>query len=101
MVASHRQRRKENEMPEMFFKLKDQIAYIPTHANGDIEHPDVEHGFVTSVLGDTVFCRYWSKSHPRYLRTTANSEGRPIECLVHHHTAIQSIVDNLFKELGY
>jgi hypothetical protein len=51
-----------------------QIAYVPLHAKNNIGHPDVQFGFVTSVRGDTVFCRYWSKSH-HGLRTTANSEG--------------------------
>ena len=59
-----------------------QIAYVPTHANGDLSHPDVEFGFVTSVRGDVAFCRYWSKGDG--LRTTANSEATPISLLVPH-----------------
>ena len=51
-----------------------QIIYIPLHAKGDENHPDAQAGFVTSVRGNTVFCRYWSKKTGQ-LRTTANSEG--------------------------
>lgn len=40
------------------FKRGDQVAYIPDHAYGDIEHPDVEFGFVTSVVFGAVFVRY-------------------------------------------
>ena len=70
-----------------------QILYIPTHANGDENHPDVEVGFVTSQRSDTVFCRYWSKYHQDELRTKANSEGTPIEYIVVKDSMPQSIVD--------
>jgi hypothetical protein len=67
------------------FTIGDQIAYLPDHAEGDLNHPDVQVGFVTSVRGDTVFCRYWLGSYSKpqtTLRTQANSEGTPIRCLV-------------------
>jgi len=85
------------------FKPKDQIAYIPLHANGDLTHPDVEFGFVTSVSfkGDTIFCRYWSKYNPAELRTKANSESTPANTLTHYLYTSQELVDILFHELGY
>ena len=85
------------------FKPKDQIAYIPTHADGDIEHPDVQFGFITEARGENAFCRYWSKRPREYatLRTTANSELTPIEMLVHHKYIADSVIDDLFRELGY
>ena len=85
------------------FKARDQIAYIPMHADGDIAHPDVELGFVTSFYknADAVFCRYWSKYSPGELRTKANSEFTPTDMLVHHISVKQSIVDDLYDELGY
>ena len=83
------------------FKPKDQIAYIPTHAEGDINHPDVELGFVTGRSGGGVFCRYWSKYSPGLLRTTANSESTPEHLLVHHYSVKQRVVDELYTELGY
>lgn len=51
-----------------------QIAYIPTRANGDIAHKDVEFGFVTSgpTADGSYFCRYYYKNGE--LRTKANSE---------------------------
>lgn len=52
-----------------------QIVYVPHHAGGDLDHPDCEEGFVTSVRGDTIFCRYWSQYRPPGLRTRWNSEG--------------------------
>lgn len=58
-----------------------QVFYVPTHAEGDLSHPDVEAGFVTSVRGDTVFCRYWRKDLAE-LRTKANSEGTPVDLIV-------------------
>lgn len=58
-----------------------QIAYIPHHANGDVTHPDVEFGFVTSVGKGVAFCRYWSRHRLDELRTTANSEATPLECI--------------------
>lgn len=60
-----------------------QIAYVPQHAKGDLNHPDVQFGFVTSLHrdGENAFCRYWSKYHSG-LRTLANSELTPIQHLV-------------------
>lgn len=80
-----------------------QIAYIPTHAGGDIDHKDVEFGFVTSVKPelDIAYCRYWSKYSPGELRTKANSEGTPLNCLVEHIFVEQAVVDRLATELGY
>ena len=89
-------------MPKKLFKPKEQIAYIPNHAGGDINHPHVEFGFVTSSIDEySAFCRYWSKENPRLLRTTANSENTPTANLVHHVSALQSIVDHLYTTLGY
>ena len=36
------------------FYMGQQIAYVPTHANGDINHRDVQFGFVTSHYEATV-----------------------------------------------
>jgi hypothetical protein len=66
----------------MDLKRGTQIAYVPTHTKGDLQHPDVEVGFVTSVQGGTAFCRYWSKCSQGELRTKANSESTPIEMLI-------------------
>jgi len=75
-----------------------QIAYVPMHANGDINHPDVELGFVTSMSDhDTAFCRYWSKAHPGELRTKANSEATPVDMLVEIQSVAQVTVDQALK----
>jgi len=70
-----------------------QIAYVPMHASGSLHHPDVERGFVTSVSGSFAFCRYWSKHSPGELRTKANSEGTPLECIVVVDSVPQADVD--------
>jgi hypothetical protein len=78
-----------------------QIAYIPQHANGDINHANVEFGFVTSVHKDqdVAFCRYWSQHKPDELRTWANSEATPLENLVPHVSHPQDEVDELLDEI--
>ena len=72
-----------------------QIAYIPLHAEGDINHPDVEFGFVVSKRGDAHFCRYWRRGHLGELRTVANSELTPTNNLVEYKSVSQDVVDNL------
>lgn len=72
-----------------------QIIYIPTHAEGDENHPDAQAGFVTSVKIGIAFCRYWSKHSPGELRTKANSEGTPLTLLIEKDTVPQDVVDEL------
>lgn len=76
-----------------------QIAYIPNHAKGDINDPDVEFGFVTSIRGDVAFCRYWHRDRPEELRTTANSEATSMDNLVEHNSKLQGLVDQLLRGL--
>lgn len=78
-----------------------QIAYIPPHADGDINHPDVEFGFVTGQSRLGYFCRYWSKIYPVQLRTRANSELTPGHCLIEYISRPQLVVDRYLKLLGY
>ncbi len=63
------------------FKRGDQIVYIPTHANGDKNHQDSEHGFVDRAGVSAIFCRYWSQAYGT-LRTRANAEATDIKNLV-------------------
>lgn len=88
-------------------KLKQgtQVAYIPLHAEGDINNPDVEFGFVAVVAqmgyreNDlTYFCKFWAKGKPGTLRTVGNSEACEEDQLVHHTSVDQSIVDKLIAE---
>jgi len=76
-----------------------QIAYIPLHAEGDINHPDVEFGFVVSERGDAHFCRYWRKGRLGELKTVANSELTPTDNLVEYKSVSQDVVDNLKRYL--
>lgn len=84
------------------FKRGDQVLYIPGHAGGDPNHPDVEAGFVTSVTvsGETVFCRYWRDRQCSGLRTLANSEGTPPGMLVHHVSTPQYRVDTALLSIS-
>lgn len=82
------------------FSIGDQIAYIPNHADGDIRHPDVELGFITSIIAaskTTYFCRFWNKGEPGILRTTANSEPCDSETIVKHPSVSQKIVNEFMK----
>ena len=78
-----------------------QIVYVPTHANGDIEHADCEAGFVTSCPGPkrVRFCRYWSKHSPGELRTKSGSELTPRALLVAVDTVPQVRVDAALREI--
>jgi len=80
-------------------KLGTQIAYIPLHAENDINNPDVEFGFVVSEHGDAHFCRYWRRGHLGELRTVANSELTPTDNLVEYKSVSQDVVDNLKRYL--
>lgn len=73
-----------------------QIAYIPNHADGNINHPDVEFGFVTSESEkyNAHFCRYWRRG-TNELRTKSNSELTPDEFLVEHNSVAQFVINEL------
>lgn len=76
------------------FRRGTQIIYVPQHAGIDLNHKDVEAGFVTSTRRNNegkciVFCRYWSKSYPTELRTRANSEATPAGRLIEKDTRPQ------------
>lgn len=81
-----------------------QIAYIPTHARakeagGDIlHHPDVQFGFVTSEqpTQQAHFCRYWRRDAIGKLRTTANSELTPNDCLIEVESVPQEHVERVW-----
>lgn len=94
------------------FQRGDQIAYIPKHARlyfsgakgenwwWSLANVDVEFGFVTSQRGDIVFCRYWHRWRaPGELRTVANSEGTPADCLVRHRSVKQEIVEQALETI--
>jgi hypothetical protein len=72
-----------------------QIAYVPRHANGDLKHPDVEFGFITSLRENCAFCRYWIKGKPGVLRTTSNSELTPFLCLIKHKSVSQEEIEEI------
>jgi len=81
-----------------------QVVYVPNHADGRLDHPNSEEGFVTNVRNDgvhqvVVFCRFWSKHQPKLLRTRANSELCFPHELVVKDTRPQDVVDALIEKL--
>jgi hypothetical protein len=40
------------------FKQGDFVTYVPLHADGDLDHPDVEYGRVSSVNDKFVFVKF-------------------------------------------
>ena len=79
-----------------------QVIYVPNHANGQVDHPDCEAGFITSTDGDYAFCRYWSNHLPHLplrLRTRANSERTPIANLVIQDTVPQIAVAAALEQI--
>jgi len=84
---------KKEENMKIDFERGDQIAYIPTHAEGDIRHRDVEFGFVTSTNDHVVFCRYWGKTYSTRLRTRSCSEATQREDLIKRVTRSQELVN--------
>jgi hypothetical protein len=84
-----------------------QIAYIPMHANGDINHKDVQFGFVTSnrISRKAAFCRYWHSVDPKnknclVLRTRANSELTPWVYLEYKLSVAAFHVTDALKEIN-
>lgn len=76
-----------SDVSRQFFPMQ-QIAYVPNHARSDVSHADVEFGFVTSVkwtiMGQAIYCRYWSRNNQNELRTKANSEAADADNIVPH-----------------
>lgn len=85
------------------FKPGVQVAYIPHHAGGDIDHKDVEYGFITGASKDHnyLFCRFWRQGYPGQLRTTSCSKATPVVNLQLFKTVRQPIVDQMMISLGY
>jgi hypothetical protein len=91
--------------PEEALKLKpgDQFVYVPSHAQGDLEHPDCEQGFVTSVrkhnVGAIVFGRYWSNLNRDRIRTCSTSEAASACFLVKKDTHDQEVVQEILESI--
>jgi len=73
-------------------KIGMQVAMVPSHAKGDLNHPDVQMGFVTALNDNFAFCRYFLHKSDE-LRTHSHSEGTAYECLVIHEHHLQSIIN--------
>lgn len=82
-------------------KPEDQIAYIPNHAEGNLDHKDVQFGFVMSVTENGAFCRYFRSKDNAMLRTVANSELTPFENLVPYELHSKKFIHNLVKSINF
>lgn len=45
-----------------FYRRGDKVCYVPRHAHGNLAHPDVEIGVVSSTNNDVVFVKYGAAS---------------------------------------
>jgi len=79
------------------FKPKDQIAYVPTHAKGDMNHSSVIYGFIMISGVEYSFCRYWLKGQPGVLRTTSCSERTPNNCLYKYKLCTEDEIETIYK----
>ena len=85
------------------FKVAQQVAYIPPHAEFDVQHPDTEYGFVTRVEDGIipVWVRFWVKGKEGIeLRTKSNSEKCYPNSLVSHESCTQYKVDEAMKVIA-
>lgn len=81
-------------MTEHTFQRGDQVAYTAPHLAGNLCHPDAEFGFVMAPAGPGHYwCRFWRRGHLGELRTVANSEIAPADCLVAHDSVAPVRVD--------
>jgi hypothetical protein len=72
-------------------KIGMQIAMVPSHAEGNLNHPDVQMGFVTKLTENFAFCRYFLPNSDE-LRTKSHSEGTSYECIEIYDSRSQDIV---------
>ena len=88
-------------MFEDYFIRGTQVIYIPTHAEGNLCHPDCEEGFVTAHASvNTVFVRYFYRGTDE-LRTIINSEATDMSYLVIKQLRPQEQIEDLLFSLGY
>lgn len=93
------------DVPYRYFVGK-QVLYIPPHAEGDLNHRDVQAGFIVGAASDgDLWCRYWRYRNHRpgksILRTKANSERTSRDLLRYARTRPQPIVVRACRSLGY
>ena len=86
------------------YKKGDQVACIPSHADGDIRHESVEFGFVTKDHGDDCWVRYFYKDDGDMdgrppLRTVANSERTPKWMLRKHYFALPAYIEEVLERI--
>jgi hypothetical protein len=86
----------------MRYRKFTQVAYIPTHAKGDINHKDVQFGFITSEIDSEhcYFVRYWRSRTDPELRTKADGERTPVYLLTRCVTRSRQKILDMAKELG-
>lgn len=89
--------------PDHPFKQGMQVAYIPQHAEKDINHEDVEYGFITKVDTErrVAWVRYWRGKDNLILRTDDNSQRTRFDSLVPHALCSRKTIDYMLHQLKY
>lgn len=75
-----------------------QIRYVPNHASGVEDDLRCEDGFVTTDKGDSVFCRFWSRTNIGQLRTKSCSELTPAQNIVVHKSTTEKKVKEALEK---
>lgn len=85
----------------MGYKKFTQVACIPTHAKGDINHPDVQFGFTTSERDSEgyYFVRYWLSKYSKELRTKANGERTHESMLMEYYSHLSFEIIQAMQEI--
>lgn len=80
--------------------------YVPRHVDKTlpadvlIKTHGVELGFVVSEQGEMChWARYWMPGHPGHIRTVANSELTPNDCIVEYKSVEQAVVSETMKRI--
>lgn len=75
-----------------------QIAYVPQHAEGRIDHGDVEFGFIERAGTEgTWLCRYWRDGEPGRL---PNAERTDEEDLRRHDSVPADVILRTLEEIN-
>jgi len=79
-------------------EIGDRVIYVPTHANGDINHPDCEYGIVKSWNKKAIFVNYVRNGIPQMTAEATNPRDLYLEGKGEGEISVLEIFKNLNKE---
>lgn len=95
----------KNHLGDKILKRGTQIAYIPDHADNNLDHADVEYGFITSIkkiemgmMEELIFCRFWNNNNLDELWTTSCSVCVPIDKLIYFILKPKNVIDEALEK---